>query len=102
MQGDLIMDIGRTDGAAGPGRIDGTRPASRLAKAYAAAASRQPDQVSLSARAELLAKAMDIPSVRLHRVNEVKQLIESGRFETDERLEGAMKKFMVENPDVLP
>ena len=96
------MDIGRTDSAAGPGRIDGVRPTSRLAKAYATtSAARAQDQVSLSARAELLAKALDIPSVRLHRVNEIKALIESGRFETDERLEGAMRKFMVENPDVL-
>jgi hypothetical protein len=95
------MDIGRTEGAAGPGRIDGPRPASRLAKAYAAPAARQGDQVSLTARAELLAKALEIPSVRLHRVNEVKALIESGRFETPERLEGAMRKFMIENPDVL-
>ena len=95
------MDIGRTEGAAGPNRIDGVRVPSRLAKAYAASAPKGADQVTLSARAELLAKALDIPNVRLHRVNEVKQLIESGRFETPERLEGAMKKFMIENPDVL-
>lgn len=95
------MDIGRTDGAAGAGRIEGVRPASRLAKAYAASAPKGADQVTLSARAELLAKALEIPNVRLHRVNEVKQLIESGRFETPERLEGAMRNFMIENPDVL-
>jgi hypothetical protein len=31
---------------------------------------------------------------------EIKKLIESGRFETDARLEGALQKFYIENGDL--
>jgi anti-sigma28 factor (negative regulator of flagellin synthesis) len=43
---------------------------------------------------------MSLPQVRSERVAEVRKLIESGRFDTDTRLEGALKKFMVENSDL--
>ena len=33
-------------------------------------------------------------------IAEVKKLIESGRFDTDTRLEGALKRFVVENSDL--
>jgi hypothetical protein len=95
------MDIGRTDGVGGPGRIDGIRPLARAAKAYGTEGPRGADQVSLSAKAELIGKALAMPSVRLDRVEEMKRLVESGRLETPERLEGAVKGFLAENPDVL-
>jgi hypothetical protein len=31
---------------------------------------------------------------------EVKKLIETGRFDTDARLEGALQKFFIENGDL--
>lgn len=95
------MDIGRTDGVGGPGRLDGIRPLARAAKAYGTEGPRGADQVSLSAKAEMIGKVLDLPSVRTDRVDEVRRLVESGRLETPERLEGALNRFLAENPDVL-
>jgi len=48
----------------------------------------------------MISKAMSLPQVRAERVAEIKKLIESGRFETEARLEGALDRFMVENSDL--
>ena len=94
------MDIGRTDGIVGPGRIDGVQRVNRIAKAYGAAGPAASDKVNISAEAGLISKALAMPDVRLERIQEVKKLVESGKFETDARLSGAIGRFLVENPDI--
>jgi anti-sigma28 factor (negative regulator of flagellin synthesis) len=94
------MNIGRTDGVGGPGRIDGPRKISQVESKAGPSAASNADHVNLSQRAGMISKAMSLPQVRAERVAEVKKLIESGRFDTDTRLEGALKKFMVENSDL--
>lgn len=95
------MDIGKTDGVGGPGRIHGPNKISRITSSTAPSVASSADKIQLSRKAEMVAKALSMPQVRMERVADVKKLIESGRFDTDTRLEGALKKFVAENPDLL-
>ena len=94
------MDIGRTDGIGGPGRIDGPNKIARTTPSAAASKSSGADKVDLSHKAGMISKALGLPAVRTERVAEIKKLIESGRFDTDARLEGALDRFLVDNPDL--
>jgi anti-sigma28 factor (negative regulator of flagellin synthesis) len=95
------MDIGKTDGVGGPGRIHGPNKISRITPSTTTSGAASADKVQLSQKAGMVSKALAMPQVRTERVAEVKKLIESGRFDTDTRLEGALKKFVMENPDLL-
>ena len=94
------MDIGKTDGVGGPGRIDGPNKISRITPPVTPSGAASTDKVELSQKASMVSKAMSLPASRAERVAEIKQLIESGRFETDARLEGALNRFLLENPDL--
>jgi anti-sigma28 factor (negative regulator of flagellin synthesis) len=91
------MDIGKTDGIGGPGRIDGPKSISRISRASTPSRAASADKLDLSAKAGMISKAMSLPAVRAERVAEIKKLIESGRFETDTRLEWALNRFLTEN-----
>lgn len=94
------MDIGKTDGVGGPGRIDGPNKIARSTPSAAASKSSGADKVDLSHQAGMISKTLGLPAVRTERVAEIKKLIESGRFDTDARLEGALDHFLVDNPDL--
>jgi hypothetical protein len=94
------MDIGKTDGVGGPGRIDGPNKISRITPPVTPPGAAASDKVDLSQKASMVSKAMSLPETRAERVAEIKKLIESGRFDTDARLEGALDRFLVENPDL--
>lgn len=91
------MDIGKTDGIGGPGRIDGPNRISRISRASTPSRAASADKLDLSQKAGMISKAMSLPAVRAERVAEIKKLIESGRFETDIRLEWALNRFLTEN-----
>ena len=91
------MDIGRTDGIGGPGRIDGPNKIARITPSVTPSGASRTDKVDLSQKAAMISKAMSLPQVRAERVAEIKKLIESGRFETDTRLEWAINRFLTEN-----
>jgi hypothetical protein len=95
------MDIGATGGVGGTHPLQGPHRMHKLAAAAYSTGAGKADQVDLSGPGTLISKALGLPSIRMDRVNEVKALIDSGRFETDARLEGALQKFAIENPDVL-
>ena len=94
------MNIGRTDGIGGPGRVDGPNQIARVQSPATPASASSADKVDLSHKAAMISKALSLPQVRAERVAEVRKLIESGRFDTETRLEGALKRFVVENPEV--
>jgi flagellar biosynthesis anti-sigma factor FlgM len=94
------MDIGRTEGVGGPGRIEGSQRISK-ADSTAPASSSPADKVEISEQARLVSEALSLPPVRAERVEEIRKLIQSGLYETDARLEGALQKFLEENRDVL-
>ncbi len=91
------MDIGRTDGIGGPGRIDGPNKISRITPSVTPSGASRADKVDLSLKAAMISKAMSLPQVRAERISEIKKLIESGKFETDNRLEWALNRFLTEN-----
>jgi anti-sigma28 factor (negative regulator of flagellin synthesis) len=93
------MDIGRTDGVGGPGRIDGPNKIARSMPSAAPSGSKPADKVDLTQKASMVSKAMSLPAARAERVAEIKHLIESGRFETNDRLEWAINRFLIENSD---
>jgi len=95
------MDIGKTDGVGGPGRIHGPNKISRVTPSSTPSGASSADKVVLSPKAGMVSKALAMPQMRMERIAEVKKMIESGRFDTDTRLEGALKKFVAENPDLL-
>jgi hypothetical protein len=94
------MNIGKTDGVGGPGRIDGPNKITRVTPPVTPSGPSSADKVDLSQKAGMIAKALSLPQVRAERVSEVRKLIESGRFDTDTRLEGALKRFVAENSDL--
>ena len=95
------MDIGKTDGVGGPGRIHGPNKISRVTPSSTPSGASSADKVVLSQKAGMVSKALAMPQMRMERIAEVRKMIESGRFDTDTRLEGALKKFVAENPDLL-
>ena len=95
------MDIGRTEGAGGAGRIEGPQRSSKPAPSAATPGSARVDRAELSASSQLISEAIGLPSVRSERIDEVRQLLASGQLDTDARLEGALDGFLRENPDVL-
>jgi hypothetical protein len=42
-----------------------------------------------------------LPSIRADRVAEIKNLIQSGRFDTEARMGQALDRFLLENPDAM-
>ena len=93
------MDIGRTDGVGGPGRIDGPNKIARSMPSGAPSGSKPADKVDLTQKASMVSKAMSLPAARAERVAEIKHLIEAGQFETNDRLEWAINRFLIENSD---
>jgi anti-sigma28 factor (negative regulator of flagellin synthesis) len=54
------------------------------------------DEVSFSAESQLVAQANELPEIRQNRVNELRDLIQSGEFETADRFEGAISNLLNE------
>ena len=92
------MDIGRTEGVGGPGPIQGPKKPAPITPPREIASA---DRVEISERAQLISEALSLPQVRSERIDEVRKLIESGRFDTDARLQGALDRFLEENRDLL-
>ncbi len=59
------------------------------------------DKVELSTHARLVSKLSSVPDIRQDKVGQLKQEIESGKFENDERLRGAIQRFLQENSDLV-
>lgn len=95
------MDVGRTEGVGGPGRIDGPKPVSRINPPAYTGATAPTDKVEISEAAHLISEALALPPVRTERIEEVRKLVESGKFDTDARLGGAIDNFIADNGDLL-
>ncbi len=94
------MDIGRTEGVGGPDRIEGkTRPPKT---GSSSSGSPSPtDKVEISEGARLISELTSMPATRTEKIEQLRQVVESGEYETDERLEGAIDNFLRENGDLL-
>lgn len=54
------------------------------------------DQVDISPKAQILSQVRDIPEIRTERVAEIRAAIESGVYETDEKLDIALDRLLDE------
>ncbi|HUU82852.1 MAG TPA: flagellar biosynthesis anti-sigma factor FlgM [Phycisphaerae bacterium] len=54
------------------------------------------DEVEISDVGALLSRARELPEVRLDRISRLKAEIDSGTFETPERLEGTVERLLAE------
>ena len=89
------MEIHGPGGVSGPNRIDLHRVhAQRPGELDASKQVR--DRAEISEEARLLSKLAEVPDVRLGKVNELKQLIASGRYETPERIEKTVERILEE------
>jgi hypothetical protein len=95
------MDIGNASGVGGAGRIEGPQNVGKIKPPISPASSGSTDKVDLSAHAKIASDALSLPAVRAERVDEIKKLIQSGRFDTDARLDAALDGFLAENRDAL-
>lgn len=95
------MNIGNTEGVGGAGRIDGPQKIGRILPPASLAHAAAADKLELSAHGKITSDALALPSVRAERVEEVRKLIQTGRFDTDARLGLALDRFAAEQRDIL-
>ena len=94
------MDVGRTEGVSGPGGIERRKiDAARIRKAESAPPPS--DKVEISEGGRLLSEALSLPPTRSEKIEEVRRLIESGKYDTRERLEGAIDRLLQDHPELL-
>lgn len=90
-----VQGPGGIGGVSGPNRID-------LDRLHAQRPSElnvnQPvgDRAEISEVARLLNKLSEVPEIRMDRVAELRELIQSGRYETAERIQQAVDKILEE------
>lgn len=88
------MEIQGPGNVSGPNRVEPQRlPAQGDQPAELAQAA---DRVEISERARFLEKLSQVPPVRTERIQELMRLIESGEFETAERIAGAIDRLLEE------
>lgn len=92
------LNIGHTGG------IDGARPITpsharptEPTKPTAPTEKTRSDQVEISQQARIRQKLAEAPAERTDRIAELKALIESGEYETDERIRGAVDRIVDES-----
>jgi len=89
------MEIHGPGGVSGPNRIDLHRvQPERPAELETPQQVR--DRVEISEEARLLSKLAEVPEVRMDKNQELRQLIEAGRYETPERIAKAVEKILEE------
>ena len=93
------MDIGRTEGVQGPGGIQGPKPVNRI-QPDKSVGNVPADSVEISEMARLVSEVANFPKVRQEKIDQIRQLVESGKFDTPERLAGALDQFLKENQDL--
>lgn len=89
------MEIQGPGGVSGPHRIDLHRIEAQR-PAELGATGQVGDRAEISETARLLNKLAEVPDVRTDRVNEMRALIAANRFETPERIAGAVEKVLEE------
>lgn len=89
------MEIHGPGGVSGPNRIDLHRvQAQRPGEVDASRQVR--DRAEISEEARLLSRLAEVPDIRVDKINEIKQLIASGRYETVERVQKAVEQILEE------
>ena len=90
------MEINRTDGVSGPGGIGPKRVTGPKAPEAAAPAAAPRDRVEISNIGKFLDAIRQVPDVRADRVQELRKAIQSGKYETPEKMRTAIDRFLEE------
>ncbi len=88
------MEVQGPGGVAGPNRIDTPRIASQRAEKTDLGAVG--DRVVISEEAQLLARLAEVPDIRMDKVEELRELITTGRYESREKIEKAVDRLLEE------
>lgn len=91
------MEVHGPGGIGGPGRIEFHRIQPQSA-ADPTPVVQGPvgDRVEISEVSRLIDKLAEVPDIRMDRVQELRALIQADRFETPERIAGAVEKILEE------
>ena len=88
------MEVNTTGGISGPDPVEPKRVSpGRMRPSNPQDAS---DRVEISDHARFLAKLREVPPVRQEKIDALRALIESGKYETSERIAGAVTKLLEE------
>ena len=88
------MDISSTGGISGPDPVEPKRiHADRIRPKSLKDSS---DSVEISDHARFLAKLSEVAPMRLEKIEALRELIASGKYETPERIAGAVTKLLEE------
>ncbi len=89
------MEIQGPGGVSGPHRMEPQQVPTRGVEGAGDSAN-VGDRVEISEHAKLLEQLSQVPGIRAEKVEELRCLIESGQFETPERIRGAVAKLLEE------
>lgn len=89
------MDIGRTEGVHGPGRIEGKR-AHAVTPPQVRPTQDAASRAEISPIGRLVSETLSLPDIRMEKVTEFSRLLKAGLYLTDDRLLGAIEKFRQE------
>lgn len=95
------MDIGRTEGVHGPGRVEGPKKIQKAQPPQLGGTPPPSDKVEISDGARLISEVTSLPPSRQEKIDEIRRLIESGQFDTETRLEGAIERLLRDHPELL-
>jgi len=80
----------------GPQAVNGPHRAQSAQPAAQDGYARGADQLDISREADMVSRARELPEIRADRVAEVRAAIESGTYETPEKIEAAVGRLLDE------
>ncbi len=89
------MEVQGPGGVSGPNRIEPQRIAPGRAE-KTDVGGRVGDRAEISEEAQLLARLAEVPDVRMEKVEELRELITTGRYESREKIEKAVDRLLEE------
>ncbi len=89
------MEVQGPGGVAGPNRIEPQRIAPQRAE-KTDLGGKVGDRVEISEEAQLLARLAEVPDIRMDKVEELRELITTGRYESREKIEKAVDRLLEE------
>lgn len=90
-EGQTHMDVSGVGSVSGPTPARGVSPASQPAVTGPVTAPR--DELEISSAGKMLDRLSETPEVRAERLAQIKEAIENGVYDTDEKLEAALSRM---------
>ena len=87
-----VSGIGSVSGATPARAVSPTTSVSQPSTASSVVAPR--DQLEISSAGKMLDRLSETPEVRAERLAQIKEAIENGAYDTDEKLEAALSKMI--------